>query len=244
MTLVIIPYVNELEISELRQRLYNIPCLFMQDTKKIGSDLMFEKMWNNCDSDVIILHSDMMPIDSNNQWYYDLCDLAKSDDYMNYGMFGCKLLYPELEGKTYVQSAGGKFVNNRPDHFGSGIDIDSQSFFKEPEEDVGQYDFLRKVAWTTFGGIYIRRQVINDVGNFDRRYLWTYNRDVDYCLKARSKGWDILQTPITLIHHESKDNKQIMKSDSKYNNYWSHNLKILLELWEHTELYRTIDERV
>lgn len=243
---VIIPYLHEEEVSNLRDKLYNIPCIIERDDNGIGSDLMFEKLWNKCDTDIIILHSDMSPLekDTDNKWYFDLCELAKQDTFKNAGMLGCKLLYPAKDDNNnyYIQSAGGKFTNGRPDHFGSGIDISTQKTFKEPEADIGQYNNYRKVAWTTFGGVYIRRGVISQVGNFNRRYSWTYNRDVDYCLRARQLGWDIVQTPISLIHFESRDNRQLMNINPKFNHYWAHNLKTLQSLWMDSPFYHSIDE--
>ena len=245
---VIVPYLFDNEVSKLRKKLIDIPSIIQRDDVGIGSDLMFEKLWNSCDTDVIILHSDMMPLekDVDNKWYYDLCEIAKQENMKNVGMLGCKLLYPakDNDGNYYLQSAGGKFVNGKPDHFGSGIDIATQKTFKEPEADVGQYNDFRKVAWTTFGGVYIRREVINQIGNFNRKYVWTYNRDVDYCLRVRQAGWDIVQTPVSLMHFESRDNKKLMSSDNKYSKYWSHNLNTLQQLWMDTPYYHTINEVV
>ena len=42
------------------------------------------------------------------------------------------------------------------------LKIGSRVAFKTPEVDNGQYDKVREVAWYTFGGIFIRRDVLND----------------------------------------------------------------------------------
>ena len=87
-------------------------------------------------------------------------------------------------------------------------------FKEELELDRGQYDKVREVAWTTFGGCYIRRSFIDKVGDFDPSYEWTYNRDVDYCLRGREAGERIYQIPVRLFHHESRDTKRV-KDNSK-----------------------------
>ena len=62
-------------------------------------------------------------------------------------------------------------------------------------------------------GFIIKRSVFNKVGNFSAGYEWTYNRDVDYCLRAREAEFKIYQIPVKLLHYESKDNKQIKAQD-------------------------------
>ena len=48
------------------------------------------------------------------------------------GMFGCLLLYPakNISDEYFVQCAGGKFTDNKPDHFGSGIILENKQAFK------------------------------------------------------------------------------------------------------------------
>jgi len=246
---IIIPYIFENEIQELQNRLWDLPVDFQEDIGKIGSDLMYQKMWNeNPTEDIFIMHSDMLPIeeDTSNQWFSDVLHYANK--YPEAGMLGCKLLYPAKSEKNnfYIQCAGGQFniASGMPDHYGSGLDINSGNQFKELEEDVGQYDYVREVAWTTFGGLYIRRELINQIGDFDPSFEWTYNRDVDYCFEARNKGWKIYQIPVPLLHYESKDNKRLMHGNSELNAKWARNMKRLQEKWANSPLWRTINEMV
>jgi len=80
--------------------------------------------------------------------------------------------------------------------------------------------------------------VIDAVGNFSPEYEWTYNRDVDYCLQARKLGYEILNVPVRLLHHESRDNKRI-KDDSKLK-MEMRNLETLQRKWKDTEWYKTL----
>jgi GT2 family glycosyltransferase len=154
------------------------------------------------------------------------------------------LLYPakDKHDNLYIQSAGGRFTDNNPDHYGSGLLIDTQTKFKELEIDQGQYDNVREVAWTTFGGCYIRRSLINKVGDFSSEYEWTYNRDVDYCLTARSLNEKIYQIPVRLYHYESKDNKIIKAQDANKVAAEYRNLVKLKNKWINTDFYKTLDK--
>lgn len=243
---IICPYIFENEITHLKNASMDIDVefIFEEDSARIGADLMYQRLWKRVSpNDVIILHSDMDFVDGVATWYTNL--LSYVNKYPEAGLFGCKLLYPlkDSKGDKLIQSAGGKFLEDgKPDHFGSGIDVFSQKTFKEVEPDLGQYDFVREVAWTTFGGIYIRRQVLDQVGDFDPDYEWSYNRDVDYCLKAREKGWKIYQVPTSLYHFETKDVKRIRtKSNVEAE---TRNLATLISKWKGSEFYRTLDMRV
>lgn len=241
MATIICPYIYENEIEKLQEKLWDLPCIIENDMAKIGSDMMYQRLWNQTDDDIIILHADMDPMedDTTNQWYYDLLDYAAK--YPEAGMLGCKLLYPakDEKGNFLIQHAGGRFTDGVPDHFGSGFRMEDQQFFKAPEMDIGQYDHVREVAWCTFGGVYIRREVLNKVGNFDPAFEYTYERDVDYCMETRKLGYKIYMTPVPLLHWESKDNKRV--GHPKLHEATGRNRKRLLDKWENTEFYKTID---
>lgn len=243
MVKIITPYVNDQEIVNHKQLFWEHDIYYEKDEAGIGSDLMFQKMWNKFPKeDIFILHSDMTP--HHKGWFEELLEYVEI--YKEAGMFGCLLLYPakNKENETYIQSAGGKITEDgRPDHFGSGLILETGNTFKKDiEVDIGQYDNVREVAWTTFGGCYIRRSFINSVGNFSAEYEWTYNRDVDYCMSARKAGQHIYQIPIRLYHHESKDNKIIKQHDPNKVAMEFRNLKRLQNKWMNDKLYITLDK--
>lgn len=241
MVKIITPYVNEVEIETHKQMFWDLDVYYEKDVVGIGSDLMFQKMWNKFpNEDIFILHADMYPHHEN--WFSEVLNYVNT--YPEAGMFGCLLLYPakDKDNNLYVQSAGGKFTNNAPDHYGSGLTLENQTKFKELEVDLGQYNSVREVAWTTFGGCYLRRTFINTVGDFSAEYEWTYNRDVDFCLTARSLGQRIYQIPVRLFHHESKDNKKIKQIDPSKAMIEMRNFNRLQNKWKNTEFYKTLDK--
>jgi GT2 family glycosyltransferase len=217
--------------------------LYEEDRARIGSDLMYQRMWNSCNTDIFIMHADMLPTEL--EWMDNL--LYYVNKYPEAGLFGCKLIYPiadEFEN-NFLQSAGGWFNEEHiPQHYGSGLEVSTQEVFKELETDTGQYDSVREVAWSTFGGIYIRREVLDIVGDFDPSFEWSYNRDVDYCLTARKKGWKVYQVPVTLVHYESKDNKRLRAVNPELTEKENRNLIRLQNKWNGSSLFETIERIV
>jgi len=244
MVKIITPYINPKEIKKHKEHYWEYDIYYEQDTAGIGPDLMFQKMWNKFpDDDIFILHSDMFMKDTD--WLSKV--LKYTNKYPEAGMFGCLLLYPlkDEKGDYFIQSAGGKFTDGKPDHYGSGIVVENKSTFKEElETDTGEYDSVREVAWTTFGGCYIRRSFINAVGSFSPEYEWAYNRDVDFCLAARSVGQKIYQIPVRIMHSESKDAKIIKANDQSKVQMELRNLNKLIDKWSGSKLYKTIDNKI
>ena len=239
---IITPYVFENEIKGHKQQFWEYDVYYERDVASIGCDLMFQKMWKQFpNDDIFILHADMAP--HHDGWFEEVLEYVEK--YPEAGMFGCLLLYPAKNesDEYFVQCAGGKFTDNKPDHFGSGLILENKQAFKqELETDTGQYDSTRAVAWTTFGGCYLRREFINSVGDFDPSFEWTYNRDVDYCLSGRQNGFDIYQIPVRLFHHESRDTKRI-RNDSK-SAMESRNLERLQTKWANSKFYKTLDKEI
>ena len=121
---VIVPYVYEEEIKEHKNTHWMLDTHYERDTAGIGSDLMFQKMWNQFpEHDIFILHADMTP--HHDGWFEEV--LQYVENYPEAGMFGCLLLYPARndKGEYYVQCAGGRITNERPDHFGSGLVLEN-----------------------------------------------------------------------------------------------------------------------
>jgi len=248
MTKIVIPYVNDNEILELREALFGLPVVFWKDTHRIGSDLAYQTLWHKYPKDdIIILHADMLPMpnDKYNEWYYDLINYANK--YPEAGIFGTTLLYPAKDDNDnyYIQHAGGRFENGEAIHFGGGLELFSARTVRSLESDTRKYDRLREVAWVTFGGVYIRRTVLDSLPTFDPSYFWTYYRDVDYCLAASKLGYKIYQTPIQLLHFEGRDNKRLMSPDKR--EQMDLNYRIFIEKWgsdlEKYNIDRVVDEK-
>ena len=131
---IISPYVNDNEINQLKNKLWNLPIYFEKDHARIGSDMMYQKLWNKFpNDDIFIMHADMVPLeeDEDNKWFDKVLEYVEK--YSEAGMFGCLLLYPAKNENElfYIQSAGGQFTEGNPDHFGSGLNLETSGKFKE-----------------------------------------------------------------------------------------------------------------
>ena len=91
---------------------------------------------------------------------------------------------------------------------------------------------LRPVDWVTFGGVLIRREVIQACGSFDDRYRWAYVMDVDYCFEARLRGFRLFQVPIALQHEENRTTRALWEANPQLTRDTFHaTLELFYEKW-------------
>ena len=151
--------------------------------------------------DIVILHNDMIV---NSIWWFTL--LVYVND-IKAGIYGSKLVFP----------------NGIVRHFGGHINCKGEGV--HPERgllDMGQFSECKEVPFVTFGGCYIKREVINKVGYLDEAIKpWGYE-DMDYGLRAIKEGFRIVCTPAVLVHKESQvaktlpDLEGILKRNKEY----------------------------
>lgn len=68
------------------------------------------------------------------------------------------------------------------------------------ERDEGQYDSIASVAWATGAALLIRRNVYLEVGGLDARFF-AHQEEIDLCWRLRSRGYDIVCIPQSVIYH-------------------------------------------
>lgn len=223
--IILCPYVHETDRDRVvaafgldTERGRHLPFHLWKDEAMQGPERAFAEGWARFpDRDVIILHTDMapMPDDADNAWYTQL--LAAVAALPAAGLIACDLLYP-LQAETgawYVQCAGGWFKNGELGHIGGHVDWRNGTASIDAELYDSRFAQPRPADWVTFGGVYIRRTLIDMVGDFDPDYRWAYVMDTDYALEATVRGSEIYQVPVTLLHEENGSTRSLL-NDVRY----------------------------
>lgn len=141
------------------------------------------------DWDLVLLNNDMRILQAN--WLARLQEVAHSE--AANGVVGCRLL----------------MSNGRLLHAGTYMPTDSFWGWQigGGEEDIGQYTRVREVDGIVGACMYIRRDVITQIGGLDERFF-SYYEDTDYCLRAQQAGYKIMCAgDVTMIHHENVSTK-------------------------------------
>lgn len=107
----------------------------------------------------------------------------------NFGIVGCKLLYPDHT----IQHAGIAFSSSKVHH------IYRNFHYCHPVVNK-QRDFQAVTA----ACMLVPRQLFLSISGFDESFINGFE-DLDFCFRARSKGYKVTYTPDPIvIHHESK----------------------------------------
>lgn len=135
--------------------------------------------------DLVLLNDDVFVSPG---WLAQLAAAAPGD------IRGCKVLYPN----GCIQHAGGSITQA-----GSGIHIGRYHY------DLGQFDQPMEVVYNTFACVYIKRAVIDAVGELDPDFGLGYFDDIDYACRARMHGFSSWYHPVPVYHLERTSMDQI-----------------------------------
>ncbi|MEJ7789091.1 MAG: glycosyltransferase [Thermoleophilaceae bacterium] len=135
--------------------------------------------------DLVVLNNDVV---ARPYWLEALQRAAHSEDPYGAGIVGPRLLYPD--GR--IQSAGSYRNLGAPEWF------DHRYRFKPAADGPAA------VAWpalaVTGACMYIRRDVLDELGPFDDGYRMGFE-DVDYCLRAWQEGFGVRYEPASVLTH-------------------------------------------
>ncbi len=136
--------------------------------------------------DVVLLNSDM---EARPGWLACLQYAAREE--RDIGIVGARLLYPD--GR--IQFAGTVRNLGAPEWF------DHRYRFKPG--DWGPAGLANSTLAVTGACMYVKREVLDEVGLLDERYPMAYE-DVDWCLRTWVAGYRVMYFPAaSLYHHES-----------------------------------------
>ena len=69
------------------------------------------------------------------------------------------------------------------------------------ERDRGQYDARRDVEWVPGCALLLSCAALREVGLFDEEFF-AYHEDVDWCTRARARGWRVVYEPRSVVRHK------------------------------------------
>ncbi|HXW31559.1 MAG TPA: glycosyltransferase family 2 protein, partial [Acidimicrobiales bacterium] len=142
---------------------------------------------------VLTLNNDTRVVDP--QWLEALVELMMAP---SAGVVGCRLTF--ADGRLQHEGIA----------LGCGVPAANLSF-ESPGLRVigGTIRTTREVSAVTGACSLIRRAAFEAVGGYDEALAVAYN-DVDFCLRARRKGWRVLFTPyVQLVHEESSSRGEL-----------------------------------
>lgn len=159
--------------------------------------------------DVILVNSDIV---AHPDWIESL-QYGAYEFGVDTGIVGPKLLYPD--GR--IQSAGTHRNTEVPDFF--------DHYYRFQDSNYGPANIPQYCLATTGACMYIKREVLNNVGTLDEKFQFAFE-DVDICLRAWEEGYRTLYFPAaTLTHVESatraKNKTMSEKERSSVDYFWN-----------------------
>ncbi len=80
-----------------------------------------------------------------------------------------------------------------------------------------RYNEPREVQFGISACLMLKRAVVREIGGLDEAFNPVQYEDIDWCYRARSKGWRILYEPsVTMLHDESATTAGVRRSRNAY----------------------------
>lgn len=148
-------------------------------------------------------------------WLKSLVDIAEKDGTI--GLCGSKILYPD--GR--LQEAGGiLWKDGSAWNYGNGQD---------PE--ASEFNYVKEVDYISGCSIMTRKDLWNEIGGFDERFVPAYCEDSDYAFEVRKRGYKVVYQPLScVVHFEGVSNGTDLSSGQKH--YQTVNQAKFLEKWK------------
>jgi len=141
-----------------------------------GSNLLYQFAIKKFDPDYICnMNNDIVTVQSD--WLNLMVKELEKEE--KRGICGNKLLFPD--GR--VQQL---FWERQPKEYS--------------EKDRGQYNFVKEVSAVGGANVLIKRSVLEAIGGTDENYFYGPD-DIDYCFRAREKGFIIIYTGLSKSVH-------------------------------------------
>ncbi|QFG01088.1 glycosyltransferase [Psychrobacillus glaciei] len=148
-------------------------------------------------------------------WLDSLVELIESDSQI--GMVGSKLVYPD--GR--LQEAGGIIWN----------DASGWNFGRLDDPAKSEYNYVKEVDYISGAAIMIKKELWEDIGGFDERYVPAYYEDTDLAFEVRKHGYKVMYQPKSVVVHFEGISHGTDES-SNIKKYQGKNKNVFVKKWE------------
>ena len=164
---------------------------------------------------IVFLNNDTLVMD---EWLESLVSLIESDEKI--GMVGSKLIYPD--GR--LQEAGGIIWK----------DASAWNYGRYQDPNMPEFNYVRETDYISGASIMIRRNLWEEIGGFDERFIPAYCEDSDLAFEVRKHGYKVMYQPKSVVvHFEGVSNgteldaglkKYQVENNSKLKEKWAEEL--------------------
>ena len=148
-------------------------------------------------------------------WLSSLVELIESDEKI--GLVGSKLVYPD----GILQEAGGIIWK----------DASGWNYGRMDDPEKPEYNYVKEIDYISGASIMIKKELWEEIGGFDKRYVPAYCEDSDLAFEVRKKGYKVMYQPFScVVHFEGKSNG--IDETKGIKKYQVVNKEKFLEKWE------------
>lgn len=141
-------------------------------------------------ADYVVLLNDDVVVDPD--WLAELIHAAEKDPTIG----ACQPKLRSLQDPKYFEYNGA--CGGMLDIY--GVPLTRGRIFDLAEEDRGQYDKPAEVFWASGAALFLRRNVIREIGLLDEMF-YAHMEEIDLCWRMRLAGYRILSIPKSVVYH-------------------------------------------
>lgn len=167
-----------------------------------GNNIAIKQILREGKSDYILLLNNDTIVDRD--FLTGLIKIADSDK--GIGIVGPKIYYHDFKGKKNVIQSAGATIN-----LYTGV----ATWYGEKKIDRRQFEKIRTVGYITGACLLIKCEAIKKIGILNDK-LFAYFEDVDWCLRAKEKGYDVVYAPGSTIWHKGGETSKNIPELSMY----------------------------